>query len=617
MNLLNLYANGNLLTLGSRPMTTSGSVNYDTCAFNFNDDWKGFDRTAVFAIGDAVCYAVELDDTGVCKIPKECLLKTGILKIGVVGEDDEGTIISTNIVTQRVVEGANNGEMEFTPVNPETGNNEDGITSDESAVHLLWQDDSFELSPDFILDDYSNVDETDIHSVYNVVFTKLAEEYPSYVTANVEGQDYSGNDIMSFTFTGNDYDRVILITANHFASSYMTVRALGGFFKNLCENYKKNANLNFLHSKVKFVVLPVVCPEALFGKSRHNLNGVATFVNYDHFFDESPIEDKGECSFSEPETIPVISLIDVLSEEKCVLHCDFECGNFSDVGKKVYYKANDITPCNELHDTVSKFDTRYEQTDLYYSTEFIETNAPIATNYSTYLYGINACSVVWSNARFTTSAMNEATLKYIKFMGTLLLDSAKKCISANRPKTGTVTKHIAWRGNTETDYVALTSSCTPMWVSGYKQRLKGNFNVTVNGFIIVDSEYETKVRVKPLLYQKGSPTDDYEQRFATQVFDSEQTMHQGLNTIPFSSTISCKYSNIYGGICRELYTVIAAASGKEVKVIAVSYTVTAIPSDGRNSVEVLSPTGLASDYTDENTMPVFEVKYPEMYYDAI
>lgn len=76
MNLLNLYANGNLLTLSGRPMTTSGSVNYDTCAFNFNSDWKGFARTAVFAIED-VCYAVELDDTRVCKIPKECLRKNG------------------------------------------------------------------------------------------------------------------------------------------------------------------------------------------------------------------------------------------------------------------------------------------------------------------------------------------------------------------------------------------------------------------------------------------------------------------------------------------------------------------------------------------------------------
>ena len=120
MNLLNLYANGNLLTLSGRPMTTSGSVNYDTCAFNFNSDWKGFARTAVFAIED-VCYAVELDDTGVCKIPKECLRKTGILKIGIVGENGDGVVISTNVVTQRIVEGANNDLAESIPVNPETG----------------------------------------------------------------------------------------------------------------------------------------------------------------------------------------------------------------------------------------------------------------------------------------------------------------------------------------------------------------------------------------------------------------------------------------------------------------------------------------------------------------
>lgn len=618
MNLLNLYANGNLLTLGSRPMTTSGSVNYDTCAFTFNSDWTGFERTAVFAVGDTVCYAVELDDTGICKIPKECLAKTGILKIGVVGENDEGVVISTNIVTQRVVEGANNCDAEYSQGSADGSDEDENIVSKESAIHLLWKDDSFELDKNFMLDDYSLVNETDINSVYKVIFSKLAEEYPTYVTANVEGQDYSGNDIMSFTFTGNDYDRVILITANHFASSYMTIRALGGFFKNLCGNYKKNANLNFLHSKVKFVVLPVVSPEALLTRSRQNSNGVAPFVNYDHFFDESPIEDKGEAVFSEPETIPVISLIDILSSEKCVWFCDFESENFTQSGKKIYYKANDVTQGNVIQEIVSKFDSRYEQTDLYSATQFIETNAPIATNYATYMYDMNSCTVVWSDSQTSQGAKDEATLKYIKFIGTFLLAAAEKCIVTKNSAPKPVTKQIVWRGNADSDCFTLAPACTPMWVSGYKQRLLGVYNVMLNGILTVDSEYETKVRVKPILYQKNSPTDDYEQRFSNSTFDTETTVSEGLNVIPFSSVISCKHSNIPASSAHaEIGAVIAAACIKDVKVISVSYTLTAIPSDGRNAVEVLTPPGIASDYTDENTTPVFEVKYPEMYYDEI
>ncbi len=615
MNLLNLYANGNLLTLSGRPMTTSGSVNYDTCAFNFNSDWRGFARTAVFAIED-VCYAVELDDTGVCKIPKECLRKTGILKIGIVGENDDGVVISTNVVTQRIVEGANNDLIEFVPADPETG--EGNITSDESAVHLLWQDDSFELAADFMLDDYSQVDGNDIHSVYNVTFSRLAEKYPTYVTANVEGQDYSGNDIMSFTFTGDDYDRVILITANHFASSYITLRALGGFFKNLCENYKKDANLNFLHSKVKFVVLPVVCPEALFTKSKLNSGGISPFVNYDHFFDMSPAENKGDGAFSEPETIPVISLMEMISGEKCVLYCDFESENMDRIGKKVYIKSNDMTQGNEIYRMVSKFDSRLPLSDPYASSEFVETNAPIATNYATYMYSMSACTVVWADRFISPNSVAESTLKYIKFMGTLLLEAATSCVNSKNPQPKPVTKQVVWRGDTKENYVTLTTSIEPMWVSGSKHRLTGNYNVTLSGHIIVDAQEETKVRVKPVLYQVNSPTDDYQKRLVTSVFDSESTVREGFNIIPFSSVLGCKYSNyLSDAVNTDLGAVIAAASGKPVNVIAISYTINAVPSDGRNAVEVLSPTGLASDYIDENNTPVFEVKYPEMYYDAI
>ena len=615
MNLLNLYANGNLLTLSGRPMTTSGSVNYDTCAFNFNSEWKGFARTAVFAIED-VCYAVELDDTGVCKIPKECLKKTGILKIGVVGENDDGTIISTNIATQRIVEGANNNDFKLLPADPEVG--EDGAVSNESAIHLLWQDDSFELEKDFLLDSYSDVDETDIQSVYNVTFSRLAEKYPTYVTANVEGQDYSGNDIMSFTFTGDDYDRVILISANHFASSYITLRALGGFFKNLCENYKRDANLNFLHSKVKFVVLPIVCPEALLSKSGLNSNGVAPFVNYDHFFDMSPIENKGDASFSEPETIPVISHLDIASGEKCVFYFDFECENTGRIGKKIYIKSNDMAQCNEIIRMVSKFDCGYSQTEFYAGTEYVETNAPIATNYAAYMYSLNACTVVWDDPFVSQESVDRATLKYIKLMGTLFIESAKSCINTKNPAPKPVTKQVVWRGNAREDYVTVPMTISPMWVSGSKLTLEGNCNVSLSGHIIVDAQEETNVRVRPVLYQGNSPTDDYDTRLTSELFDTETTVREGLNTIPFSSVIGCKYSNyLSDSVNTELGVVIAAASASPVKVIAISYTVNAVPSDARGAVEVLSPTGQASDYTDRYNTPVFEVKYPGMYYDAI
>ncbi len=618
MNLLNLYANGNLLTLGSHPMTTSGSVNFDTCTFNFNSEWKGFERTAVFATGDSVCYAVELDDTGVCKIPGECLKKTGILKIGVVGENSDGVVISTNIVVQRIVEGANNSEVSFVPVNPETGEEDDGILSDESAIHLLWQDSSFELGEEFRLDDYSSVDETDIHSVYNVCFSALAEKYPSYVTANVEGQDYSGNDIMSFTFTGTDYDRTVIITANHFASGYMPLRALSSFFRNLCENYKKDANLNFLHSKVKFVVLPVACPEALFSKSKYNSNGYIPFVNYDYFFEDSPIEDKGDCSFSEPETIPVISLLDIANQENCVWYFDFECDDFDWPGKKIYYQADSLMNGNFIQKIANDFDDGLDQSDAYSLTHIIETNTPIATNYATNQYAVNACTVVWADCFSGPAAVDSATEKYARFIGSFILKAVSESNKATYRKISPFVKQIIWKGNEDNNFFKIGSSCQPIWISGYSCSTYGVYNITLKGFITVISEAETRVKVKPVLYQVNSPTDDFESRFDNNLFDVEVNVPAGRSVIPFQSVLCAKSLNASSetGV-GNVGAVVAAASPGDIKATSVSYIFEAVPAEKNAAVEVLTPPGRAADYTDATTTPVFKIAYPEMYHDII
>ncbi len=620
MNILNLYAKGNLLTLESRLMTTSGSMNYDTCAFRFDSEWKGYNKTAVFAIGDSLCFAVELDETEVCKIPGECLKKTGLLKIGVVGENDDGVVISTNVVVQRVVEGANRDGIQILPDKENSSDSDENNDTpvQETAVNLLWQDVVFGANENIVLGDYSLVEDNDIQSVYNVVFSALAEKYPDYVTANVEGQDLSGNDIMSFAFTGEDYDRVVLITANHFASGYMTIRALGAFFEMLCKDYKTDANLNFLHSKVKFVVIPVVCPEAFFSESRFNSNGQIPFFNYDSNFEESPIQNKGDSPFSEPETIPVISAVDMLSAENCTWFFDFECEDFSQSGKKIFYRANDVTQGNFIRKAVLKFDSSLEENDIYSGSQLVESNAPIATNYATNIYGMNACTVVWSDSNLTAAKTDEATEKFAKFIGSFILDVTKEPIVPSWADLEPVTKHILWKSSSDNKKITLSSLCEPMWLSCYKQNLYGVYNVTLNGFVTVESDYETIVRIKPVLYQKNSPTDDYDNRFVKNNFDVESNVIVGKNVIPFTSVLSCKYSNgLDSSFNTQLVAVIAAACPKPVKVTSFSYTINAVPSDCKNSVEVLSPIGSASDYTSENETPTFNTEYPDMFYDVI
>ncbi len=610
MNQLNFNVNGNLLTLNNKPMVTSGSVNYDACTFNFNKDWRGFSKTAVFTMEDDETCCVSLDNTSTCKIPSECLTKRGILKIGVVGEKDDSTVISTNLVAHRVVQGANEESLEF----PDDIEIEEPVipTAESKSNIAFWEDERLTLSKSIVADDYSDVDNTDINSYYDVTFSRLARLYPDYVTRAYDVEDSTGNRIEYFTFASENYDRTILVTANHFAYNLATFKALSKFFKELCGNFESNSALRFLHNKVKIVVMPIMSPQAVMNGSRLNDNGVAPFVNYDNLWDDSPIEDKGESAFSEMETIAYLSTIETLLEENLIWAFDFESQILNSNTKKIYYKSNYAVDINFLNQAVNKYNSGYRTGSSVRNSEYYESQTPIATNYANLAYGVNACTVIWS---FSGELVNE----YADFIGNMLYEIAYNSSTLKKASLMPIVKHIAWRGVfSNNDYYSTTTSMTPLWISAFKQRVLGVYNVRMSGYVLVEAEKNTKFRVKPVLMQNNTQSENYDLRFNNDDFDVEVTTNVGVTAVPFETVMRCHYSNgLNTSNASLLHSFIATASQSSVKVIGFSYTVSLTPSDEMNSVEVLSPTGKIADYSDLNNTPFFTSKYPEWFNDII
>lgn len=110
MNTINLSANGNKLSITNPSFLTSGGAKFEECSFTLDDSWYGFAKRAVFSVGDEAEYAVDLVNNA-CLVPKKCLEKEGILKIGLVGKKIDGTIISTNFVAQKIQRGANQNKI--------------------------------------------------------------------------------------------------------------------------------------------------------------------------------------------------------------------------------------------------------------------------------------------------------------------------------------------------------------------------------------------------------------------------------------------------------------------------------------------------------------------------
>lgn len=102
---MRLRATGNFLELVKTERMTSGSVNWNEAAFEFNADWDGMARTAVFRTQYGKTKLVLLGASNSCKIPFDVLeCRTSGLYISVFGVRGDRVVITTNYVSTGAVE---------------------------------------------------------------------------------------------------------------------------------------------------------------------------------------------------------------------------------------------------------------------------------------------------------------------------------------------------------------------------------------------------------------------------------------------------------------------------------------------------------------------------------
>lgn len=111
IHIFSLQASKTFLSVLSREMMTSGSVNVYLVQFAFSADWDELDKTAVFRAGDTKI-SVVLDATNRCQIPWEVLENRGRpLEAGVYGTKNGTVVLPTIWATLGTIkEGASPGE---------------------------------------------------------------------------------------------------------------------------------------------------------------------------------------------------------------------------------------------------------------------------------------------------------------------------------------------------------------------------------------------------------------------------------------------------------------------------------------------------------------------------
>lgn len=97
---------GAMLTLKESTMVTSTQVNYFEVVFEFDEEWDGYLRTAVFiSYDEQIRRTVEMGSGNTCLLPTDPLKANEWLRIAVYGKKGD-KVLATNYIDQWVVRGA-------------------------------------------------------------------------------------------------------------------------------------------------------------------------------------------------------------------------------------------------------------------------------------------------------------------------------------------------------------------------------------------------------------------------------------------------------------------------------------------------------------------------------
>ncbi len=646
MNNMRLKVTGNRIEFLSDTFTTQGSVNYDGCVFEFNSEWSGFEKTAVFGFGNSDYIRVALENNA-CKIPSVCLQKEGIIQIGVYGINDDEIIITTDSVAHRVNESV--GEVgtwveedsyfiynavkelegavdKYKNALDERFNSllnmlrKNGNLSDADVA--LGEPDEWYLPQEFT--DAANVPSSAKHSEYyeyfDYILNELTDEFPDYASVREIGVDSTGNyPIYAYIFEPLNYEKTVLVSAGIKATDSDSIISLSHFLSELCRNRDGNRILSYIRSKVKLVVLPAVNPYALINGRSQNANSVEINRNFPYRWADCTSSAKGAAPADQAETAALIDFVESISEDKLCAALDLKSRDTALFSRMAFYPRFKGTCLTEIRKTIARFN--YEEkneNDILLKTVIAPSINPTFINYLAEEYGINTCAVTWSAINYGMSESNLSITKFTELIGNMLYTMAKNSSYTLRGRAAPFTKHFYWKSKNSADVFAISSisELQKVPISTYELRLATPCVVTMSGYVIIKVTSACTVKVNPVLWQADSPEQDYADRVAADGFTVELPLTVGTHVLPLNTVLQGYYSD-NNGLSDTCYPekvrftlAVSASAASSAKVVGFSATLNAVESDLAKPVEISSPMGSAGDYTDADEVPTQEIVYP-------
>lgn len=641
MNQLEFTVTGNRLELSEDVYSTGGSVNFDSCSFDFDEEWDGFERSAVFGIGRDT-FRVPLDENNSCFIPSPCMEKEGLITIGVFGTKDD-TVIATNAVTHHIDEGVDGlgewFEEDYSLVLNAVSNMEnkvqrclnnlnDNFDAMTRTVRRYGTFNESEITADTpdgwykpeAFEGAETLDEITLgESLFNYLdykFNAMWDDFPNYVHREKIGMD-SGEalPVYAYTFEPLNYEKTVLVTACTHGCEDMMFFALASFFDDLCRKSETDRTLSYLKSRVKFIVIPAVSPYSLVSGEAYNENDVDIGLNFPYRWADCTKTSKGSTAGDQTETQNLIDYVEMFESDRLCAAVDFHVSSVSVSGKGIFYpRFKDNCIC-ALADFISRFNAEAESGTESKGILAASVN-PTLTNYLADTYGINACEAVWPDELYGGAYDNDNYTKLIEFIGNLLYVMAKNSNAVNRCPAQPFTKYLTWHGGDDDNFeIPVSDDPEVMGISNYSFEMSAPCILSLTGFVVLNVTDACTVKINPVLYQDYSPEQAFLNRIDAPHFVQEIPLTEGVHVIPVSSVLQAYYSSHNSSsrtqYCENVHTALAfsASAASSVQVQAYSLTLNGTPADSGKPVEIISPMGSADDY-EEDDVPTQQIIYP-------
>lgn len=396
---------------------------------------------------------------------------------------------------------------------------------------------------------------------YSWVLDKLKDANRNYITKTTLGKDSSNTfNIYRYDFTPLNYERTILILSNVHGNEYTSFFGLCRFLEDMVNHSDENSLLNYLRTRVRVVVIPIVNPWGFINSNRRNVNGVDLNRNCDYRWAEYTTTSsqqgqpyyKGTAPFSEKESQYVKKVVEDIKDDNFVASIDLHTITTIDAEKVLYYPRFQSNAINELARVVKNYQSELDNNREIFSSSTV----PTFSNWIGHITGANVCNPEWNNTVYGGSRNAFLMRKHVEWIGNIIITLAKS-EKAMSPSIGEpYSQMLMWNrdaslGTQEDENrmsgkghrILKSENYNSFTLSQFFMDVDQEYIIDISGHVQVMVEKECTLHLEPLVYQQNAPEQNYSVMSKEGRFEEVVTLPVGTHYIPIKAMLQGFHTN--------------------------------------------------------------------------